>query len=241
MNTTHDSAVALASGLKETLGSVDSMDLALLPPAVYLRAVVEAVTGSNLAVGAQNMYFEKKGAFTGELSAAMVRDVGCRYVLLGHSERRHVFGETDEWINKKVRRALSTGLEVIFAVGELLSEREAGQTHDVNKRQVRRGLAGVSSEAMAKVTVAYEPVWAIGTGRTATPDQAQEVHAMIRSLLGELYSPDVAETTRIQYGGSVKPDNAAELLAQADVDGALVGGASLNVSDFTAIVRAGST
>jgi triosephosphate isomerase len=160
-------------------------------------------------------------------------------VLLGHSERRHVFGETDELINKKVRKALDSGLDVIFAVGELLEEREAGKTLEVNERQVRKGLEGVSAADMAKVTVAYEPVWAIGTGKTATPEQAQEVHAMIRKLLGRMYDSGVAETTRIQYGGSVKPDNAAELLGQPDVDGALVGGASLKVQDFTAIVKAG--
>jgi triosephosphate isomerase len=239
MNTTKDSGVALASGLKDSIGGIDAMDIAVIPPSVYIPAIVDAVAGSTIAVGAQNMYFEDSGAFTGEISASMIQDVGCRYVLLGHSERRHVFGETDELINKKVQKALAAGLDVIFAVGELLDQREAGKTLEVNERQVRSGLAGVSAADMARVTVAYEPVWAIGTGKTATPDQAQEVHAMIRKLLGEMYDASVADATRIQYGGSVKPDNAAELLGQPDIDGALVGGASLKVNDFSAIVKAG--
>ncbi|MBN1943292.1 MAG: triose-phosphate isomerase [Phycisphaerae bacterium] len=239
MNTTQSGALALAEGLKDAIGGIDAMDLAVIPPSVYIPAVVEAVKGSRIAVGAQNMYFEESGAFTGEISAAMVQDVGCKYVLLGHSERRHVFGETDELINRKVKKALASGLDVIFAVGELLDEREADKTLEVNERQVRLGLADVSAEEMARVTVAYEPVWAIGTGKTASPAQAQEVHAMIRKLLGDLYDAKVAGATRIQYGGSVKPDNAAELLSQPDIDGALVGGASLKVNDFTAIVKAG--
>ncbi|MBN1555133.1 MAG: triose-phosphate isomerase, partial [Phycisphaerae bacterium] len=164
MNTTKDSGVALATGLKDTIGDIDAMDLAVIPPSVYIPAIVDAVAGSTIAVGAQNMYFEDSGAYTGEISAAMIQDVGCKYVLLGHSERRHVFGETDELINKKVQKALAAGLEVIFAVGELLEEREAGKTLEVNERQVRKGLAGVTAEDMARVTVAYEPVWAIGTG-----------------------------------------------------------------------------
>lgn len=239
MNTTRSSALSLAEGLKKSIGDIDGMDLAVLPPSVYLSAVVEALRGSRIAVGAQNMYFEDSGAFTGEISAAMILDVGCRYALLGHSERRHLFGETDDLINKKIHKALAAGLEVIFAVGELLSEREAGKTLEVNERQVRRGLAGVSAADMARITIAYEPVWAIGTGKTATPAQAQEVHAMIRKLLGDLYGPRVAEATRIQYGGSVKADNAADLLRQPDIDGALVGGASLKPDEFTAIVKAG--
>jgi triosephosphate isomerase len=239
MNLVRDSARALAQGLKETIGAIDSMDIAVLPPSVYLSTVVRALSGSRIAVGAQNMYFEDSGAYTGEISPGMVLDVGCKYVLLGHSERRHILGEVDEMINKKIRKALAAGLEVIFAVGELLQERRAGKTLDVNDRQVRKGLANVSADDMVRVTVAYEPVWAIGTGVTATPSQAQEVHVMIRRLLKDLYGETIAQATRIQYGGSVKPDNAADLLRQADVDGALVGGASLKVEDFTAIVKAG--
>ena len=239
MNTTRSSAVALARELKASIGSIDGVDLAVIPPSVYLSAVSEVLSNDSIAVGAQNMYFEQKGAFTGEISAAMLKDVGCRYVLLGHSERRHVFGETDELINKKILKALTEGLEVIFAVGELLQQREAGETTEVVTRQITNGLIGVDAAGAANITIAYEPVWAIGTGRTATPEQAQEVHAMIRGLVGDLYDDATGEAMRIQYGGSVTPDNATDLLAQKDVDGALVGGASLKAEDFTTIVKAG--
>jgi triosephosphate isomerase len=236
MNTTAESGRALAAGVRRALGGQDVVDVAVLPPSVYLTTILEALAGSSIRVGAQNMYFEDRGAFTGEISASMIRDIGCDYVLLGHSERRHVFGESDEWINRKVLQALGNGVKVIFAVGEL---REAGRTLEVNRRQVRIGLEGVDAAAMANLTVAYEPVWAIGTGKTATPDEAQEVHAMIRAQLEEMYGASVARAVRIQYGGSVKPDNAAELFAQPDIDGGLIGGASLNVDDFAAIVNAG--
>ena len=239
MNTTRSSAVALASELKASIGSIDTVDMAVIPPSVYLSAVSEVLEGDSIAVGAQNMYFEQKGAFTGETSAAMLKDIGCKYVLLGHSERRHVFGETDELINKKVLKALEEGLDVIFAVGELLQQREAGETTQVVTRQITDGLVGVDAAGSANITIAYEPVWAIGTGKTATPEQAQEVHAMIRGLVCDLYDAATAEAMRIQYGGSVTPDNAANLLARKDVDGALVGGASLKSEDFAAIVKAG--
>ena len=239
MNTTRESGVELAKGLVETIGSIEEVELAFFPPSVYLSDIAGAVEGSNIQVGAQNMYFEDKGAFTGEISAEMVKDTGANYVLLGHSERRHVFGETDEMINKKVLKALESGLKVILAIGELLEEREAGKTMEVNERQVRLGLAGVTPEQMEDITIAYEPVWAIGTGVTATPDQAQEVHAEVRKLIAEIYTPEIAENIRIQYGGSMKPANAAELLGQPDVDGGLIGGAALKIEDFTAIVNAG--
>jgi triosephosphate isomerase len=239
MNTTLQSGLELAEGLKEAIGSVEQIEMAFFPPAVYLKSICDPVPGSNIGVGAQNMYFEAKGAFTGEISGEMLRDVGCRYVLLGHSERRHVIGETDELINKKVLKALADGLDVILAVGELLEQRQAGQTMEVNRRQIQLGLAGVSAQDLARVTIAYEPVWAIGTGKTASPAQAQEVHKDIRKLLGEMYNEQLAQATRIQYGGSMKPDNAAELLGQPDVDGGLIGGASLKVADFAAIVKAG--
>ena len=184
------------------------------------------------------MYFEAKGAFTGEISPAMLKDVGCTYVLFGHSERRHVIGETDELINKKVLAALSGGLLPILCVGELLAERDGGQTEKVCERQLKAGLAGLHADQVLAVTIAYEPVWAIGTGRTATPQQAQEVHAFIRGLLARMYDKKVAEEMRIQYGGSVKPDNAKELMAQKDVDGLLVGGASLKADDFVKIIEA---
>ncbi len=239
MNTSRSSAVELAKALAKALGSTDKVDLAVCPPAVYLGDVAAALKGTKIAVGAQNMYFENNGAFTGELSGAMLKDVGCRYVILGHSERRHILGETDEMINRKVLKALADGLEPIFCVGELLEERQAGKTLEVVSRQTRAGLAGVSAADAVKVTIAYEPVWAIGTGVTATPQQAQEVHAMVRKLLAEMYNTGVAEKIRIQYGGSVKPGNAAELLGQKDIDGALVGGASLKAEDFIAIATAG--
>ena len=240
MNTTRQSGVELAKGLVETIGQIEDVEMAFFPPSVYLGDIANAVAGSNIGVGAQNMYFEDKGAFTGEISADMVKDTGATYVLLGHSERRHVFGETDEMINKKVHKALDAGLKVILAIGELLEEREAGKTIEVNERQTRKGLEGVTAEQMENVTLAYEPVWAIGTGVTATPDQAQEVHAAVRKIVADMYNQDVADAIRIQYGGSMKPANAAELLGQPDVDGGLIGGAALKVEDFTAIVKAGS-
>lgn len=239
MNTTADEAVALVKGIVAGSGDI-AADLAVMPPFVYLAAVCEAAGGSNVAVGAQNMCCEPKGAFTGEISAEMLKDVGCECVILGHSERRHVFGESDELINKKVRAALAAGLDVILCIGELLEEREAGRTMAVCERHVTKGIEGVRAEEMARVTVAYEPVWAIGTGKTATPDQAQEVHADVRAIIGKLYSAEVAGGLRIQYGGSVKPGNARELLSQPDIDGGLVGGASLKADSFLAIARSGA-
>lgn len=239
MNTTAAEAVALAKGVAEALKDVTAIDLAVCPPAVYLSAVGKALAGSRVALGAQNCFYEDNGAFTGEISTAMLEDVGCAYVILGHSERRHVIGESDELINRKVLKVLSAGLKPIFCVGELLEEREAGETLDVVTRQVKLGLEGVAAEDMVKVTIAYEPVWAIGTGKVATLDQAQEVHAMTRGLLADLYDRDIAAKVRIQYGGSVKPSNAKELLACPDIDGALVGGASLKAVDFEGIVRGG--
>jgi len=240
MNTSRADATALADALVERIGSVEAVDLAVAPPAVYLSEVGAVLANSRIDLGAQNMFYEDNGAFTGEVSGAMLRDIGCRYVILGHSERRHVIGETDGWINRKILKAISDGLEVIFCVGELLEERRADRTFEVVARQVRIGLEGVGAADAACITVAYEPVWAIGTGVTAGPDQAQEVHAMIRKLLAESYDAALSDRVRIQYGGSVKPANAAELLAMPDIDGALVGGASLNADDFAAIVEAGA-
>jgi triosephosphate isomerase len=237
MHTTAPEALQLARGVSDGLGSVNC-DVAVCPPFVYLDAVAKALKGGRVAVGAQNMHFEAKGAFTGEVSAAMLKEVGCRYVILGHSERRHVFGEKDDFINAKVKAALAGGLDPILCVGETLAERDANTTMAVVERQTREGLKGVTSEQMARVTIAYEPVWAIGTGRNATPAQAQEVHAETRKVLVALYGKAVAESVRIQYGGSVKPENAREILAQPDVDGALVGGAALKADSFLAIVKA---
>jgi triosephosphate isomerase len=240
MNTSRATAVALAAGLVQKIGSTDGVDVGVAPPFVYLSAVREALAGSRIALLAQNMFYENNGAFTGETSGEMLKDVGVRAAILGHSERRHVIGEPDEMINRKVVKALGDGLEVILCVGELLEERQANRTLEVVSRQVEIGLECVSKADMARVTIAYEPVWAIGTGVTASPAQAQEVHEMIRGLIGGTYGGSVAEATRIQYGGSVKADNAAELLNQPDIDGALVGGASLKVGDFAAIISAGA-
>ncbi len=240
MNLDLAGSVALASKIKDELGNVSDVTVAVCPPSVYLKAVADALAGSAIAVGAQNMYVEPKGAFTGEISGEMLLDVGCTYAILGHSERRHVLGEADELINAKVLRALACGLKPILCVGETLEERQAERTSEVVTRQIRAGLAGVSVDRMAALTVAYEPVWAIGTGLTATPEQAQEVHGMIRSLVGELCGDEPAGALVIQYGGSVKPENASDLMAMPDIDGALVGGAALKAETFAPIVQAGS-
>jgi triosephosphate isomerase len=241
MNTDSHSSVALAKAVAAGSAGVagEGVDVAVIPPFVYLQAVAKAVSSSAVAVGAQDVYFEAKGAFTGEISPAMLKDVGCAYVLCGHSERRHVLGESDELVGKKVTAAIHGGLLPILCVGELLEERDGGKTEKVVERHLRTGLAGLDAEKMAAVTIAYEPVWAIGTGRTATPQQAQEVHQFIRGLLAKMYSKDLAGQTRILYGGSVKPENARELMTQADVDGLLVGGASLKADDFVKIIQAG--
>ncbi len=239
MNTNSAGAAELSAALVERIGAVAAVDVAVCPPFVHLAVVGELLRPSKIALGAQDVFYENDGAFTGEISAAMLVDVGCRYVICGHSERRHVIGETDELVNRKLLKCLTEGLLPILCVGELLSERQAGETRDVVSRQVRLGLEGLSGADAGKVTIAYEPVWAIGTGAVATVDQAQEVHKMIRALLAELYDTPTAEGVRIQYGGSVKPGNAAELLACKDIDGCLVGGASLKADDFAAIVQAG--
>jgi triosephosphate isomerase len=239
MNTDRATGLALANALAEKIGQEQEIDLAVFPPFVYLAAVADALKNTQIRVGAQDVFYEDNGAFTGEVSTAMLKDVGCSLALIGHSERRHVIGEGDELINRKVLKSLSDGLDVVLAVGELLEQREAGETNDVVARQVKLGLEGVSKADVARVTIAYEPVWAIGTGKTASPDQAQEVHAMIRGMVADLYDTDVAQSMQIQYGGSVKPGNAAELLGQADIDGGLIGGASLKADDFAAIVAAG--
>lgn len=236
MNLDKESAVALAEGLAREAEQVDDVDLAVCPPSVYLDPVAKALAGSRVGLGAQNVYHQPKGAYTGEISVSMLRDLGCEYVILGHSERRHVLGETDDEINKKVHAALEAGLEPILCVGELLAEREAGSTLDVIRSQFDGSLAGLSKEQIVRVVIAYEPVWAIGTGKVATPQQAEEVHLDLRKILEDRYNKEVADTVRIQYGGSVKPDNAADLLSQPNIDGALVGGASLKVELFMGIV-----
>jgi len=212
-------------------------DVIVCPPYTSLSEASKLIKGSNIKLGAQNMYHEDSGAFTGEVSASMLKAVGCEYVILGHSERRTIFGESDELINKKIKKALSAGFTPIFCVGELLQERETGITNDVIKRQLLAGLNGVTEAEMKKIIVAYEPVWAIGTGKTATPAQAQEVHEFIRDLIEVDYSLEIANDVTIQYGGSVKPDNAKELLSQKDIDGALVGGACLKADSFLGIIK----
>ncbi|MFO0948775.1 MAG: triose-phosphate isomerase [Planctomycetota bacterium] len=239
MNLNRASAHQLASGLAQRLADVTDVDIAVCPPFPYLCDVHDAISGSRLQLGAQNAYFEKSGAFTGEVSNEMLADVGCKYVILGHSERRHVLCETDEVINRKLTATLRSGLKPIFCVGELLEQREANKTNEVVGNQLRHGLVGVAIEQMRDVTIAYEPVWAIGTGKVATPEQAEDVHAFIRESLTKMYGNDLAQDIRIQYGGSVKGDNALGLLTKPNVDGALVGGASLKVDDFSDIVRAG--
>jgi triosephosphate isomerase len=229
-------AKAVAAGSANVAG--DRVDVAVIPPFVYLQAVSKAVSSSAIAAGAQDVYFEQKGAFTGEISPAMLKDVGCTYVLCGHSERRHVIGESDELVGKKAAAAINGGLLPILCVGELLAERDSGNMEQVVERHLRTGLAGLDAEKLSAVTIAYEPVWAIGTGRTATPQQAQEVHQFVRGLLAKMYGKNLAQEIRILYGGSVKPDNARELMAQADVDGLLVGGASLKADDFLKIIQA---
>lgn len=236
MNLNKAEAVALAKALADKLARGGSVEVAVCPPSTYLDAVAAALQGSSIGLGAQNVYFENNGAFTGELSTAMLVDVGCKYVILGHSERRQLMGETDAEVNKKAKQALAAGLIPIVCVGETLAQRDAGQTLNVVQTQFDGSLAGISAADMSKVVIAYEPVWAIGTGKVATTAQAEEVHAALRGLLQTRYNPQVAEAVRIQYGGSVKPDNAAELLAQPNIDGALVGGASLKADSFLGII-----
>ena len=238
MNLDRQACVDLATEIAATAKADSPCEIAVCPPYVYLDAVRQALGESTVGLGGQDLYFENNGAFTGEISGAMLQDVGCQYVVLGHSERRHVLGETDADVAKKVSKALEIGLIPIVCVGETLEEREAGRTNDVVSRQIRRGLIDLDPDRIAKSIIAYEPVWAIGTGKVATTEQAQEVHALIRGLVGELFGASTAESVRLQYGGSVKPDNAEGLLSQPDIDGALVGGASLNAGDFAAICHA---
>ncbi len=237
LNKTVGEARELVTDLKAKVAGVTDVDIVVGPVFTVLAAVAEIIEGTNVKLAAQDMYWEESGAFTGEISPVMLKDVGCEYVIIGHSERRAYFSETNETVNNKVKAAHAYSLKPIVCVGERLEERESGVTKDVVKDHIVNGLAGITAEQMLNTVIAYEPVWAIGTGKTATPEQAQEVHAFIRGLLTELYSSEVAEAVRIQYGGSVKPDNVAELMAQADIDGGLIGGASLDADSFTQIVK----
>jgi triosephosphate isomerase len=237
MNTTIVEAVALAQSLRVALADAEGVTCVVCPPFVSLAAVAEALAGSAIGVGAQNMHPEPKGAFTGEISGAMLKD-HCSFVILGHSERRHLLGEQDDFINAKVRAALEAGLTPILCVGETLDERDAGQENAVVERQIRRGLRGVSADDVGRVVMAYEPVWAIGTGRAATPEMTQEMAAAVRGEVAGLSNSTIAGRVPVLYGGSVNAGNAAEIAAQQDIDGALVGGASLQATDFAAIARA---
>ena len=235
MHKTAAEAALLVEGLKPTVAAVRDLEVVVCPPFTALAAVARALADSPIGLGAQNLHWEKEGAFTGEVSAPMLAELGCSYVVVGHSERRQHFAETDEIVQRKARAAVTAGLRPIVCLGESLREREAGTALDVLEAQVKGSLRGLSGDS--GIVVAYEPVWAIGTGRTATPVQAQEAHAFLRKLVESLWSPAAAAATRILYGGSVKPDNARDLMAQPDVDGALVGGASLDPNSFGKIVR----
>ncbi len=237
MNMTLASASALAGELAARLKDVDDVEIGVCPTYVQMTAVAAALQGSNIALGAQDCYFEDDGAFTGEISTSMLLDAGCGYVVLGHSERRHVIGETDEIINKKLLKAFAAGLKPILCVGETIDQREDNETEKVITRHVIEGLKGLPNEGAETIVVAYEPVWAIGTGKTATPEMANDVHVLIRKLLTEKFGEEKARAIRIQYGGSVKPENAAELLNMPEIDGALVGGASMKVDSFEKIIR----
>ena len=237
MNLDRKSGLELASELRDRIGDRSDVEVAIFPPAVYIEELSRSLAGSPIRVGGQDCCEETSGAFTGEVSAPMLADSGAELVIIGHSERRHVYGETDDKVAQKVRQALDVGLDVILCVGELLEEREAGQTEEVVRRQLSKGLEPVSEGEMARLVVAYEPVWAIGTGHTASPAQAGEVHSYLRGFVEGLHSAHIAQSLRIQYGGSVNPGNVAELMSVPDVDGALVGGASLSAEKFIPIVE----
>ena len=238
MNMTTEEATSLVKGLKAELAIFRGADVVVCPPFTAISTVSALVQGTHIDLGAQNMHWEKSGAYTGEVSPEMLRELFCHYVILGHSERRTYFHETDEIVNRKVKAALSWGLHPIVCVGETLQQREAGEVESVITTQVRGSLAGLSPREILDSVIAYEPVWAIGTGKTATSAQAQEVHALIRKILGQMFDPAVAQGVRIQYGGSMKPANARELLSMPDIDGGLIGGAALKADSFIAIAKA---
>ena len=238
MNVKPSETAALVKEVAEATKLFTNVEVVCCTPAIDIPAAVAAAAGTHVGVGAENAHWEEKGAFTGEISTGMLVDAGAKYVIIGHSERRQYFGETDETVNKRARAVIAAGLTAIVCVGETLEEREAGKLVQVIERQMNVGLKDVTAEDCERLVIAYEPVWAIGTGKTATPDQAQEVHALIRSTLAKLVGAETAEKVRIQYGGSMKPSNAAELLAKKDIDGGLIGGAALKAVDFAGIVGA---
>ncbi|MCX5694178.1 MAG: triose-phosphate isomerase [Candidatus Omnitrophica bacterium] len=238
MYKTINEAIDLANGLKREFFKLDfaSVDVVLCPVFTALSEVAEVLNETDIGLGAQDVYWQDEGAFTGEISPVMLKDSGCQYVIIGHSERRQFFGETNETVNKKIKASLKHGLTPIICVGENLQERESNNTFKVIQDHIKGSLQDISADDLLKTVIAYEPVWAIGTGKTATPDQTQEVHKYIRDLLRKMYNQETADSIRIQYGGSVKPENIIELISKSDVDGALVGGASLKVESFSAIV-----
>jgi triosephosphate isomerase len=237
MNKTSDESEALARGVVEAVAGVDGVDVVICPTFTSLERVASVVKGTPVGLGAQNVYWEAEGAFTGEISTAMLLTCGCTHVILGHSERRQFFDETDATVNRRVKAALEAALSPIVCVGETLEERESDVTDDVIRTQVTGSLEGLSPEDVAKLVLAYEPVWAIGTGLTASPEQAEAVHALIRKVLADGFGKDVSEAVRIQYGGSVKPENAAVLFSQLNIDGGLIGGAALDAESFAAVVK----
>jgi triosephosphate isomerase len=238
MNKTVAEARDLVEQIKVELGDLKGVDVVLCPPFTALSAVSDAITGTPLDLGAQNMHWEKSGAYTGEVSPSMLREIFCHYVILGHSERRTFFGETDAIVNDKVKAALNANLHPIVCVGETLEQRESGVTESVIEEQVRGSLKDIGEHELQSLVVAYEPVWAIGTGLTASPEQAQEVHAFIRGVISNIAGSTVADAVRIQYGGSMKPGNASDLMAQPDIDGGLIGGAALDARSFVEIIKA---
>jgi triosephosphate isomerase len=237
LHKTLEESTSLITELIPAVATNQKVEIVVAPVYTALSKAAEAMAGSNIKLAAQNCYPQPQGAFTGEVSPPLLQDAGCEYVIIGHSERRQLFGETDESVNSKAHALAQTGLGIILCIGETLEERETDQMLDVLRRQVRCGLKNLSAEQMVNVVIAYEPVWAIGTGKTASNEQAQEAHSFIRALVSELYNEQTAKATRILYGGSVKPDNVDGLMAQPDVDGALVGGASLKAADFARIVN----
>ncbi len=234
---TEDAATSLAKGIADKHGQTDKVDIVFCPPYTTIRTIRPVIDGTKIGLGAQNLYPRSDGAYTGEISPDFLLDCGCQYVIIGHSERRTLFNESNEFINEKVKCAFENKLIPIMCIGETEQEREAGKTEEVVENHLRGGLAGLTAEQVKNMIIAYEPVWAIGTGKTATPDDAQAVHAFCRNLIKELYDQDTTDTVRIQYGGSVKPGNSKDLLTQPDIDGALVGGASLKVDSFNGIIE----
>ena len=239
MNVKPSETAALIKAVAEATAQYgDKVEIVCCTPAIDVPAAVEAAKGTKVGIGTENCHWKESGAYTGEISTGMIVDAGCKYVITGHSERRQYFGETDETVNKRTTAAIKAGLTCMMCVGETLDEREADLVNEVIGRQLKVGLKGLTAQDAAKLVIAYEPVWAIGTGKTATPEQAQQVHAFIRETLGKIFGEATAETIRIQYGGSMKPGNAAELLAQKDIDGGLIGGAALKAADFAGIISA---